>query len=85
MLKPCSATGYSRINLIHKDSEVSIAIHILVAKYFLENPKIFPMVHHKDENRSNNHYANLEYVNNSKNTTASCGNGNSKSRAIIYK
>lgn len=36
--------------------------HRLVAELFLENPNDYPYVHHKDENKLNNHYSNLEWV-----------------------
>lgn len=36
--------------------------HRLVALVFLDNPNNYPYVHHKDENKLNNHYSNLEWV-----------------------
>lgn len=41
--------------------------HRLVAEYFLDNPNNLPYVHHKDENKLNNHYSNLEWVTPEKN------------------
>ena len=37
-------------------------IHRLVAEYFIHNPFNKKYVNHKDCNRSNNHYTNLEWV-----------------------
>lgn len=36
--------------------------HRLVATYFLDNPDNLPYVHHKDENKLNNHVSNLQWV-----------------------
>ena len=49
--------GYLRLELHGKNC----AVHRLVAKEFLENPKNFPMVNHKDETKDNNRVENLEW------------------------
>ena len=59
--------GYQVYRLAIKNSITSkmgkmMYAHRLVAEYFLENPKKLSYVHHKDENKLNNHYTNLEWV-----------------------
>jgi hypothetical protein len=39
----------------------NLLVHRLVAKAFIPNPKEYPIVNHKDENKSNNHMDNLEW------------------------
>ena len=54
-------------------------VHNLVAEYFLDSPSKPKMkVHHKDEDKTNNHYKNLEYVTHSENVMRSSGNGTVK-------
>lgn len=42
-------------------------VHRLVAEYFVANPKNYPIVLHKDEDKQNNVYSNLEWGTKSKN------------------
>ena len=61
-------TGYPQVSLIITDKKAPKKItktfypHQLVAKYFVDNPKEYDRVHHKDHNKHNNHYWNLEWV-----------------------
>lgn len=42
-------------------SQKTYQVHRLVAKAFIPNPDNLPIINHKDANRSNNHYSNLEW------------------------
>ena len=54
--------GYSGVTL-HKDGcAKSVNIHLIVAEAFVPNPLEKEEVNHKDENPSNNHASNLEWV-----------------------
>ena len=54
--------GYSGVTL-HKDGcAKSVNIHRIVAEAFVPNPLEKEEVNHKDENPSNNHASNLEWV-----------------------
>jgi hypothetical protein len=43
-------------------------IHKLVAEAFIENPKNHSIINHKDGNKTNNHFSNLEWVSFSENS-----------------
>lgn len=54
--------GYAGVELI-SDEGVSkrINVHRLVALTFIPNPNGYPIINHKDENKSNNDVSNLEW------------------------
>ena len=62
-----TCNGYLFIKTSKKYKSKHLAVHRLVAKAFIENPKDLPDVNHKDETKHNNIATNLEWCNNSYN------------------
>jgi len=62
-MKPWNAGGYKDIKLNGNHH----LIHRLVAEHFINNPCNETDVNHKDGNRTNNHYTNLEWCSRSEN------------------
>ena len=60
--------GYIRYVLVNDEGElINKRGHNLVADAFIPNPKNFPIVNHKDLNKSNNNVLNLEWCDYSQN------------------
>lgn len=53
--------GYPVVSLLKESHSKQYAVHILVARAFIPNPKGLPCVNHKDENKRNNNINNLEW------------------------
>ena len=53
--------GYKKVSLQRKGKRVTLRIHTLLAREFMDNPKNLPMVNHIDEVKSNNDLSNLEW------------------------
>ncbi len=53
--------GYFRVSLRKNGSRKQVSIARLVAKTFIQNPKGYPQVNHKDGIKTNNHLLNLEW------------------------
>lgn len=69
-LKACkNNSGYETVNLYKGDtaSRRTCLVHRLVAENFIKNPKGYDQVNHKDCNKLNNHYKNLEWCDQSYN------------------
>jgi hypothetical protein len=60
-------------------------LHRLVALAYIENPNEFKEVNHKDGNRLNNSYVNLEWVTRSENQLHAYRNGLQKKKATHFK
>lgn len=74
-----SGTGKNRYYSVglHKTGikSIRVLIHILVAKYYIQNPEGKPQINHKDGNKANNHHANLEWVTSAENINHAFENG----------
>lgn len=60
--------GYIRAMLSVNKKPKQLLVHRIVAEHFVPNPQNKPDVNHKDGNKKNNHYSNLEWVTKSENT-----------------
>ena len=62
--------GYLKITLYNKKYSKTYLIHRLVAEYFVDNnnKEKYNIINHKDENKENNIYTNLEWCDNKYNS-----------------
>lgn len=76
--------GYRRILLYSAPGvRKTKGVHRLVAEAFIPNPNNYPVINHKDENRSNNNANNLEWCTVKYNNNY--GNRNKKVRKALYE
>lgn len=61
--------GYASIVLSKNGKNKTFLVHRLVAQLFIPNPKNFPIVNHKDENKRNDSVDNLEWCDYTYNNT----------------
>jgi len=64
---PTGTSAYLYVKLWKGNKMFNCSVHRLVAEAFVDNPEGKPIVNHKDGNKRNNHYANLEWVTHSEN------------------
>jgi len=62
VLKPSIYRGYEGVWLTKNGKARQKLVHRLVAKAFISNPQAKPQVNHKDGNKLNNYFNNLEWV-----------------------
>lgn len=60
--------GYWYCGITYPEGQKQRRVHILVAEAYLPNPNNYPIVMHKDDNKQNKHYTNLEWGTISQNT-----------------
>lgn len=53
--------GYQTVVLLHNGKPKGYCVHRLVANAFIPNPNNYPVVNHKDEDKTNNRVDNLEW------------------------
>lgn len=62
--------GYPHVNLFYATGKAkTVDIHRVVAETFIPNPENKPEVNHKDGDKSNNHFKNLEWATSKENKT----------------
>lgn len=61
----------------------SFKVHRLVALAFIRNPNNKPCVNHRDSNKTNNHYRNLEWCTNHENILHSVTSGTRASKKHV--
>lgn len=76
--------GYLTVNLCKDGMAKRIAVHILVAKAFVPGYFDGAEVNHKDCNRENNSFQNLEWVNHVDNIQHTINNGRHVSQIMDY-
>lgn len=67
--------GYPQNTLTNKGNKKTRRVHVLVAMAFIENIEKLPEVNHKDGNKFNPHYSNLEWNTSKQNKRHSMENG----------
>ena len=81
-----SNSGYLNYNLtLPTGVKRRLYAHRLVAEAYLENPNLLPQVNHKDGNKLNNSYTNLEWVTASQNQKHSVELGLKSSAHKVYQ
>lgn len=78
--------GYLLVYLYANREKIACRVHRLAALSFLPNPNNLPQVNHKDGNKENNCFTNLEWCNSSYNNSYGIGSvnrANSKSIPIL--
>ena len=67
--------GYREVALCENRAYTYLKVHRLVAMAFIPNPENKPEVNHKDGNKLNNNFSNLEWCTSSENSIHSYANG----------
>lgn len=65
--------GYLRVDLYKDNHRKKFGVHQLVALNFVSGQFPGAVVNHKDENKWNNHYSNLEWITSKQNTNYGLG------------
>lgn len=75
-----NSDGYYTITLSKNGNNKTLGIHILVARHYIPNPENKSEINHKDFNRKNNQFDNLEWCTHQENIQYSSNNGRYKQR-----
>ena len=80
-----SSDGYKTFELRNSNGKKKIAIHRLVAQEFVSNPDNYVIVNHKDGDKKNNQFENLEWCSKSQNTQHAYDNDLISGKRKIYQ
>lgn len=75
IMKTALSMGYPVVSLNKLGIEKQVSVHRLVAQAFIPNPLNLPQVNHRDGNKKNNYYKNLQWVTNRQNIQHAFDNG----------
>ena len=81
VIKPSMKNGYLFVVLSNHNHKENCYVHRLVAKTFIPNPERLKFVNHKDENKLNNNFSNLEWCTQEYNNAY----GTRKAREVLTK
>lgn len=70
-----SRKGYLKVNLYIRGKNKLVFVHRLVANKYIPNPENKPQINHKDGNKTNNFYKNLEWCTQKENMHHAMKNG----------
>jgi hypothetical protein len=84
ILKQELTKGYLRVTLSKNNIQKRFQVHVLVAKMFCEGFALNKEVNHKDFNRRNNVYTNLEWVTRSENEKHTYSHGRKRPPETKY-
>lgn len=83
VLKPAiDKKGYKRVAIMVDGKLITLKVHRIVAKAFIDNINDKPQVNHIDGIKTNNHVSNLEWMNNSENIQHAFDNGLMKAKRL---
>jgi hypothetical protein len=77
--------GYETVSLSKNGIDKRVFVHRLIALTFISNPDNKPQINHKDGNKLNNHYDNLEWNTNQENQLHAYKTGLNKSHRANVK
>ena len=72
IMKKNIKSGYYHVSLVNETNKKMYKVHRLVALSFIENPYNKLEVNHKDKNKLNNHFNNLEWMTRQENNIHRC-------------
>lgn len=76
LIKPSvSKKGYLRVRINKNNKRYTLNVHRMVATAFIPNPENKPQINHRDGNKKNNFFDNLEWATNQENQDHARANG----------